>query len=251
MKFCHLFEEMNKLGCDCVVTGHYAQIGYDKDKGRYLLKKAADISKDQTYVLYTLTQYQLEHIRFPLGDMEKSKTREKAHESGFRNADKHDSQDICFVPDGDYVAFMERYRRKEYEPGDFVDREGKVLGRHKGYVHYTIGQRRGLGIAAAYPLYVVDIRPDTNTVVLGKNEELFSRELIANRINLISVPRIEGQMRVKAKIRYRHKEQDAVVIQLDEDTIKVVFDEPQRAITKGQAVVMYDGDVVVGGGTII
>ena len=150
-----------------------------------------------------------------------------------------------------FAAFMERYRNKKYEPGDFIDKDGNVLGKHKGYVHYTIGQRRGLGIAAAHPLYVVDIRPETNTVVLGKNEDLFEKELTANRINLISVPRIEGAMRVKAKIRYRHKETFATVTQIDDDTIKVIFDQPQRAITKGQAVVLYDGDIVVGGGTII
>ena len=251
MKFDHLIDKMKELDCDVVVTGHYAQIEYDKERDRYLLKKAVDESKDQSYVLYTLTQYQLEHIRFPLGGMDKSTTRNIAHEHGFKNAEKHDSQDICFVPDGDYVSFMERYRNKKYEPGDFIDKDGNVLGKHKGYVHYTIGQRRGLGIAAAHPLYVVDIRPETNTVVLGKNEDLFEKELTANRINRISVPRIEGAMRVKAKIRYRHKETFATVTQIDDDTIKVVFDQPQRAITKGQAVVLYDGDIVVGGGTII
>ena len=251
MKFSHLFEKMKQLDCDVVVTGHYAGIDYDKASGRYLLKKAADPSKDQSYVLYCMTQEQLAHTRFPLGNYKKDETRRIAEDQGFRNAKKHDSQDICFVPDGDYVSFMERYRGKTYPPGDFIDKDGNVLGRHKGYVHYTIGQRRGLGIAAEHPLYVVDIRPDTNTVVLGKNEDLFSRELIANKINLISVAKIDQPMRVKAKIRYRHKEQDATVVQIDEDTIKVVFDEPQRAITKGQAVVLYDNDVVVGGGTIL
>ena len=251
MKFCHLFKKMEELGCDCVVTGHYARIEYDDSRKRYLLKKATDSGKDQSYVLYTLTQYQLEHVRFPLGEMAKSQTRDVAQAQGFRNAGKHDSQDICFVPDGDYVAFMERFRNKTYPAGDFVDKNGNILGRHKGYVHYTIGQRRGLGIAAEHPLYVVEIDPENNRVVLGSNDELFSSELTANRINLISVEKIEGSMRVKAKIRYRHREQDATVTQLDDDTIKVVFDEPQRAITRGQAVVLYDGDIVVGGGTII
>ncbi|MCR5283182.1 MAG: tRNA 2-thiouridine(34) synthase MnmA [Lachnospiraceae bacterium] len=251
MKFYHLFEKMKALDCDVVVTGHYARIDYDDNAGRYLLKKALDPSKDQSYVLYCMTQEQLAHTRFPLGTYKKDETRSIAEGEGFRNAKKHDSQDICFVPDGDYVSFMERYRGKTYPEGDFIDQDGNVLGRHKGYVHYTIGQRRGLGIAAEHPLYVVDIRPETNTVVLGKNEDLFSTELIANRINLISVARIDAPMRVKAKIRYRHGEQAATVTQLDEDTIKVVFDTPQRAITKGQAVVLYDEDVVVGGGTIL
>ena len=251
LKFGHLLEKMREYDCDVIVTGHYAQIGYDNISGRYLLKKAADESKDQSYVLYTLSQYQLEHIRFPLGSLSKAEARDIAAGQGFINAHKSDSQDICFIPDGDYVAFMERYRNRKYVPGDFVDMDGNVLGRHKGFVHYTIGQRKGLGIAAGHPLYVVDIRPETNTVVLGSNEDLFSKELIADRINLISVNKIDGQMRVKAKIRYRHREQDATVTQLGEDRIKVVFDEPQRAITKGQAVVLYDGDVVVGGGTII
>jgi len=251
MKFYHLFKKMEELGCELVVTGHYARISKDEKTGRYLLMKAKDLSKDQSYVLYSMNQYQLAHVMFPLGDMDKTMTRELAGKQGFRNADKHDSQDICFVPDGDYVAFMERYRNKKYPEGNFIDKEGNVIGRHKGYVHYTIGQRRGLGIAAEHPLYVVDINPKTNTVTLGKNEDLFKTELVADRINLISVPRIDGQMRIKAKIRYRHTEQPATVTQLDEDTIKVVFDEPQRAITRGQAVVLYDGDIVVGGGTII
>ena len=250
MKFGYLFDQMKKLGCDCLATGHYARTDYDSSTGRYLLKKALDDTKDQSYVLYTLTQYQLEHIRFPLGNMTKDHTRQVAYENGFKNADRKDSQDICFVPDGDYVAFMERYRNKHYPEGDFVDRNGNVLGRHKGYVHYTIGQRKGLGVAAGHPIFVVDIDPVNNRVILGENEELFKSELIANDINLISVSKIEGDMRVKAKIRYRHKEQPATVTQIGEDTIRVVFDEPQRAITKGQAVVMYDGDVVVGGGTI-
>ena len=250
MKFGHLFDQMEKLGCDCLATGHYARVEYDGSIGRYLLKKALDDAKDQSYVLYTLTQYQLEHIRFPLGDITKDSARQIASKNGFANADRKDSQDICFVPDGDYVAFMERYRNKHYPEGDFVDRDGNVLGRHKGYVHYTIGQRKGLGVAMGHPVFVVDIDPVNNRVILGENEELFKSELIADNINLISVPKIEKDMRIKAKIRYRHKEQPATVTQIDEDTIRVVFDEPQRAITKGQAVVMYDGDVVVGGGTI-
>lgn len=251
MKFDYLLEEMAKLQCDKIVTGHYVRVAYDEKSGRYLLKKALDASKDQSYVLYMLTQEQLSHTIFPLGEYAKADIRKFAGDHGFVNANKGDSQDICFVPDGDYVCFMERFMNKEYKPGKFVDREGNVLGEHRGFVHYTIGQRHGLGISAAHPLYVVDIIPETNQVVVGKNEDLFKRELIATDVNLISVPEIVGEMRVKARIRYSQKEQSATVVALDDNTIRVTFDEPQRAITKGQAVVMYDGDVVVGGGRII
>ena len=251
MKFDYLLEEMKKLDCDYIVTGHYVRVEYNESTGRYVLKKALDSTKDQSYVLYMLTQEQLAHTQFPLGEFTKTHIRELAEADGFVNAKKHDSQDICFVPDGDYVGFMERFTGKSYEEGNFIDRDGNVLGKHKGYVHYTIGQRHGLGISAAYPLYVLDILPETNEVVVGRNEDLFRRELIATNVNLISGDKIEGEMRVKARIRYSQKEQPATVTALDDNTIKVVFDEPQRAITKGQAVVMYDGDNVVGGGMII
>ena len=249
-KFHHLFDKMEKLGCDCIVTGHYARIEYDRSVGRYLLKKGEDPAKDQSYVLYTMTQDQLAHTRFPIGDISKDEVRRIAEEMGFVNAHKHDSQDICFVPDGDYAAFMERYRKRTYPKGDFVDRQGNVLGRHKGYIRYTIGQRKGLGISAEHPWYVVAIDPRTNTVTLGEDRDLFQRELWADRINLISVEKIETPMRIKAKIRYRQTEQPAVAEQVG-DRLKITFDEPQRAITKGQAVVMYQGEVVVGGGVIL
>ena len=249
-KFGHLMEKMEKLGCDVVVTGHYAQTGYDEASGRWFLKKGLDPSKDQSYVLYTMTQSELSHIRFPLGAFTKEEVRRIAEENGFVNAKKHDSQDICFVPDGDYAGFMERFRGASYPEGDFVDREGHILGRHKGYVRYTVGQRRGLGIAAAYPLYVLEVRPEDNVVVLGREEELYQREFFAERVNLISVDEIREPIRVCAKIRYRHREQPATVYAAGEDRIRVVFDEPQRAITRGQAAVLYQGDVVVGGGVI-
>ncbi|MCR4739011.1 MAG: tRNA 2-thiouridine(34) synthase MnmA [Lachnospiraceae bacterium] len=251
LKFDHLYSKMDEAGCDVLVTGHYAMITYDEEKKRYLLHKARDAKKDQSYVLYMLTQEMLSRICFPLGEYTKDEIRKIAAENGFVNAQKHDSQDICFVPDGKYGEFLERYRKTTYPEGDFKDKEGRVLGRHKGYVRYTIGQRKGLGISAECPLYVTDIDPVSNTVTLGKNEDLFSNELIAGNINLISVDRIDEPMRVKAKIRYRQTEQPATVIMTDEDHIKVTFDEPQRAITKGQAAVFYDGDTVVGGGTII
>ncbi len=249
-KFFYLYKKLEELGLDLIVTGHYVRVEYDDKSGRYLLKKAVDLSKDQSYVLYMLTQEQLAHTRFPLGELEKTQVRKIAEKLGFVNANKGDSQDICFVPDGDYVGFMERYRNKRYEPGEFVDRDGKVFGMTKGYVHYTIGQRKGLGISAANPLYVTEIKPKENVVVLGSNEDLYSDTLIAGNVNFISVPSIDEPMRIKAKIRYRQTEQPATLYSYGHDMIKVVFDEPQRAITPGQAVVMYDGDTVVGGGTI-
>ena len=251
LKFEYLYNRAKELGYDYVVTGHYAQIKYDASIDRYLLSKAVDASKDQSYVLYSLTQEQLAHTQFPLGCMPKSKTREIAEQQGFINAKKHDSQDICFVQNGNYAEFIEDYTKKTYPEGNFVDIHGNILGRHKGIIRYTIGQRKGLGLSLKEPMYVMEINTTDNTVVLGRDADLFTDTLIANDINLISDPRIDGEMRVKAKVRYRHTEQPATVTQIGDDTIKVVFDEPQRAITKGQAVVLYDGDIVVGGGTIV
>lgn len=251
MKFEKLYYQAKELYCDYVVTGHYAIIEYDNTLKRYLLKKAVDPSKDQSYVLYSMTQVQLAHTLFPLGGMPKSHTREIAEAHGFVNAKKHDSQDICFVMNGSYAEFIEQYTGKQYPEGNFVDTHGNILGTHKGIIRYTIGQRKGLGLALKEPMYVSKIDVENNTVVLSRDCELYSDTLIANNINLISVPKIDTPMHVKAKVRYRHTEQPATVTQLDNDTISVKFDEPQRAITKGQAVVLYDGDIVVGGGTII
>jgi tRNA-specific 2-thiouridylase len=250
LKFEKLFQRAKELDYDYVVTGHYAQIAYDEASGRYLLKKAVDDTKDQSYVLYSLTQEQLAHVQFPLGGMRKTEAREIAEEQGFINARKHDSQDICFVQNGSYADFIENYREKHYPEGDFVDKDGNVLGTHKGIIRYTVGQRKGLGISLKEPMYVMGVDPVKNTVKLGRNEDLFTTTLTATDVNLISVARITEPMRVKAKVRYRHQEQWATVTQMDEDTIQVVFDEPQRAITAGQAVVLYDGDIVVGGATI-
>lgn len=250
LKFGKLFLRMRELQRDYIVTGHYARVERDEKSGRYLLKKGMDIAKDQSYVLYDLTQEQLAHVRFPLGSYTKKEIREIAQEHGFMNADKPDSQDICFVPDGDYAAAIARFTGEMLPPGDFVDREGRVLGRHEGIEHYTIGQRRGLRLAAGSRIYVTDICPDTNTVVLGKNEDLFHRELTAEKVNLISCERIADPIRVKAKIRYRHREEPAVAWQTEDGLLHLRFDVPQRAITKGQAVVLYDGDTVVGGGRI-
>lgn len=250
MKFEKLFDEGARMGCDCVATGHYARIEYNEEKGRYILKKALDETKDQSYVLYSLTQAQLSRAMFPLGEMTKDETRALAEKAGFINADKGDSQDICFVKNEMYYDFIERTQNKTYPEGDFVTVDGKILGKHKGIIRYTVGQRKGLGIAYTSPLYVVGVDPEENKVILGSNEDLFTNSLIAKNINLISVAEIKEPMRVTAKVRYRHTAQPATVTQLDENTIKVIFDEPQRAITKGQSVVLYDGDIVVGGGII-
>ena len=251
IKFSGMYQKAMELDADCIVTGHYARIEFDEKSGRYLLKKALDSSKDQSYVLYSLTQEQLAHTKFPLGELEKSNVRIIAEENGFINAHKKDSQDICFVPDGDYVSFIEKYTGKKYPCGEFVDVNGNVLGEHKGIIGYTIGQRKGLGLSLPQPMYVCRKCLDTNRVVLTTGEELFSSSLDAVDLNLISVPRIEGKMRVNARVRYNQKEQPATVMQTSENTIHVEFDIPQRAITAGQAVVLYDGETVVGGATII
>lgn len=251
IKFEKLMQRAEELEFDCVVTGHYAIIEYNNETGRYLLKKSVDITKDQSYVLYSLTQKQLSKTLFPLGGMTKENVRKLAEELGLINANKHDSQDICFVPDGDYAKFIEQYTGKTYPNGDFVDESGKVLGEHKGIIRYTVGQRKGLGLALPHPMYVKEKDLENNKVILCENSGLFSKELYATDINLISCDKITEPLKIKARVRYNQPEQSATVEQIDENTIRVVFDEPQRAISKGQAVVLYDGDYVVGGGTII
>ena len=248
LKFERLYERARILGCDAIVTGHYARA--KQENGRWLLKKSLDESKDQSYVLYSLTQEQLAHTRFPLGALHKSETRRIAEEQGFYNADKPDSQDICFVPDGDYAAFIARYTGHSCPAGDFVDEDGRILGRHKGIVHYTVGQRKGLGIAADAPLYVKQIDAAANRVVLSGNGALFSRELTANDFNWIAYDVPPRELRASARVRYHQREQAATVTVLKDGRVHLVFDEPQRAITPGQAVVLYDGDTVLGGGTI-
>ena len=250
IKFERLMHRMAELEMDYVVTGHYARIVYSESLGRYLLKKAIDSTKDQSYVLYSLTQHQLKHTLFPLGGLNKTEVRAIAEENNFINAKKHDSQDICFVPDGKYAEFIENYTCKKYEHGDFVDKQGNLLGEHKGIIRYTIGQRKGLGLALPEPMYVCEKDLINNKVILGRNDDLFSRELYADNINLISCEKIDGQIRVNAKVRYNQKEQPAAAEQIG-DKLHIVFDEPQRAICSGQAVVLYDGDIVVGGATII
>ena len=234
---------------DAVATGHYAKIEKDAN-GRFLLKKAADASKDQSYVLYSLSQEQLSRSLFPLGDLTKNEVREIAESQGFVNARKRDSQDICFIPDGDYVSFIKRFTGETFKKGNFIDMQGNVLGQHEGIIKYTVGQRKGLGIALGEPMYVLEKSVENNTVTLAKNSELFKNELTASKINLIACDKIDSPVRIKAKIRYNQPEQPATVVQTDDDTLLVRFDEPQRAISKGQSLVLYDGDTVVGGGII-
>jgi len=248
MKFEKLFDRARLLGCDYVVTGHYARI--EKGEDGYLLKKALDESKDQSYVLYSLTQEQLAQTLFPLGDLRKSETRRLAEENGLVNADKPDSQDICFVPDGDYAAVIRHHTGRTPEPGPFVDRDGKVLGTHKGIIHYTIGQHRGLGLSLPEAMYVTKIDPAANTVTLGRPEELLRRTARVRDFHWISGKAPTGPLRCKAKIRYRQTEQWATVTPLGEDRAALCFDEAQRAITPGQAAVLYDGDTVLGGGEL-
>lgn len=249
IKFGAMLDYAIKNGMDYIATGHYARIEKNHE-GRYLLRKAADESKDQTYVLYSLTQEQLSRVLFPLGELSKNEVRAIADEQGLVNAHKRDSQDICFVPDGDYAAFIESYTGESFPRGAFVDRDGNKLGEHKGIIRYTIGQRKGLGIALGAPAFVCAKNVDDNTVLLGKNEDLFSKILTAHSVNLITCDSIDVPMRVYAKVRYNQKEQPATVISIGEGRIKVEFDEPQRAISKGQSVVLYDNDTVVGGGII-
>lgn len=250
LKFDKMFHRMKEIERDYIVTGHYARVEYDQERQRYILKKAVDETKDQSYVLYMLNQEQLAHVRFPLGSLRKDEVREIAGRHGFINAAKHDSQDICFVPDGDYAGFIEKYTDKKSVEGDFTDKDGHVLGRHKGIIHYTVGQRRGLGISSDKRLYVCRISKEDNKVILGENKDLFSRELTAAEVNLISCESISSPIQVKAKIRYNHKEQPAQAWQTPDGKLHVRFQEPQRAVTRGQAVVLYDGEEVVGGGVI-
>lgn len=248
MKFSELYRRSLELGCDKVVTGHYARIR--KCDNGYQLLKGLDDNKDQSYVLYAMTQQELEHTDFPLGELSKDKVREIAESNDFINANKPDSQDICFVPDGDYVSALKRFTGKEYEPGDFVDADGNVLGKHKGIVGYTIGQRKGLGISAAHPLYVTKLDVPNNKVVLGKNEDLFSKDVYVKDINWIGPDELPEKFSCKAKVRYRMTEQPCEVEKTGPTSAKIIFDEPQRAITPGQSAVFYDGEVVLGGGII-
>ena len=250
LKFDVLLQRALLLGCDHVVTGHYARIRYDEISGRYLLYKAIDSAKDQSYFLACLNQHQLAHARFPLGELTKEQVRMIAEEQELITARKRDSQDICFVPDGDYVAFLKRYTGKQYPVGAFLDLQGAVVGKHQNAVAYTLGQRKGLGLAMGEPVYVCAKDMVANTVTIGPNEALFAKTLYAKDCNWLPFPDLTEPIRVLAKIRYRHTEQPATVYPEQNGMIRVVFDEAQRAITPGQAVVLYDEDMVIGSGTI-
>ena len=256
LKFDQLLIVAQQIGADALATGHYARTAYDERRGRWLLKRATDTSKDQTYFLFGLTQEQLSRTIFPLGEMTKPAVRELARDHGLALAEKPDSQEICFVPGGDYKKFLDAYLADQGETlpdtsGQLVTASGEVVGEHGGIHNFTVGQRKGLGVATGSPLYVIQINGDTHQVVVGGQDELYSPTLRTHRTNLISVDDLHQPMRVTAKIRHRHEAAPAAIEKSGADEVLVTFDEPQRAITPGQAAVFYDGDVVVGGGWIM
>lgn len=251
MKFSKLMEAAEAMGLCYVATGHYARVDQDPRSGRWLLKKALDAGRDQSYFLYTLTQRQLSRICFPLGGMEKRQVRELAERLGFVNAQRKDSQDICFIPDGDYGAFIESYTGKSFSAGDFLDQEGRTVGQHRGAARYTLGQRKGLGLSLGEPVYVCGKDMAANTVTVGPERALYAREILVEDLNWIAVEGLDESMRVNAKTRSRQREQEAELFPETGGRVRIVFDQPQRAVTPGQAAVFYDGDSVVGGGTIV
>lgn len=250
VKFEGLLRKALALGAEFVATGHYARIGYNDKLGRYTLRKGIDQTKDQSYALYHLNQDTLKHFLMPLGDYTKVKTRELAAEFGLSVANKPESQEICFVPNDDYKGFLAEKSPDALKPGNIVDIHGQVVGQHQGLPLYTIGQRKGLGIAAGKPLYVVNLDFDKNQVIVGSNEDVFSSELIADDLNFITIDSLENPIAVSAKIRYGSHEGTSIVTPLANGSVHVKFDRPQRAITPGQSVVFYDGDLVIGGGII-
>lgn len=250
VKWESLLHKSLAIGADYIATGHYARI-QRLPNGRYTICCSGVARKDQTYALYNLTQQQLQHTLFPIGEYDKSRIREIAEEAGLQVAHKPDSQEICFVPDGDYASFIERETGVPERQGNFVNQAGEILGRHKGISHYTVGQRKGLGIALGVPVFVTEIRPDTDEVVLGTGQDVFTGQLTANSLNCMAVDHFEKGQRVLAKIRYNHEGAPAVIADAGEDRIRLSFDEPVRAVTPGQAVVLYEGDYVLGGGTIV
>lgn len=250
LKFGIMLEGALAQGCDGIVTGHYARIVKDPETGRSFLYKALDTAKDQTYFLYGLTQHQLSHCHFPLGGLTKPQVRQLAEELGLLNARKKDSQDICFVPGGDYMAFLENYRSAEYPRGNFLDMDGNTVGTHRGAVAYTLGQRKGLGLAMGEPVYVCGKDMQANTVTVGPNDALFSPALLANDLNWIPFESLTQPLKASAKIRHSQKEYPCTVYPLEDGSVRVVFEQSQRAVSPGQAVVFYQGDLVLGGGTI-
>ena len=244
-----LLNRSRAIGADYIATGHYAQV-CQLDNGRYTLGRAKGGEKDQTYALYSLTQEQLAHTLMPVGAYDKGRIREIAQELGLRVADKPDSQDICFVPDGDYASYIREYTGRESVPGNFVLADGTVVGQHKGIIHYTVGQRKGLGLSMGMPVFVLEIRPETNEIVVGPAENALTRTVRADQVNFMAIPDLTAPRRVWAKIRYNHRGAWCTVEKTGEDEILCTFEEPQRAVTPGQAVVLYEDDCVLGGGTI-
>lgn len=245
-----LLKRSMEIGADFIATGHYARI-IQLPNGRYTIQKSVTDAKDQTYALYNLTQDQLAHTLMPVGDYSKAEIRKIATEIGLLVANKPDSQDICFIPDNDYAKFIHENTNQEIKEGNFVDLQGNILGKHKGITNYTVGQRKGLNLSMGKPVFVVEIRPETNEVVIGDNNDVFAPVLYANKLNFMSIEDLEEDMEVYVKIRYSHKGAKAIIRKIDRDLLECVFEEPQRAITPGQAVVFYENDYVVGGGSII
>jgi tRNA-specific 2-thiouridylase len=256
LKFDQLLIVAQQIGAERVATGHYARVAFDETRGRWLLKRPADQSKDQTYFLFGLTQEQLSRTIFPLGDMTKPEVRELARQHGLALAEKPDSQEICFVPGGDYKRFIDAYLAEQGEAlpdtaGELLTTNGEVIGEHGGVHNFTVGQRKGLGVATGSPLYVIQISGANKQVIVGGEEHLYSRTLRARRVNLVAVAELREPMRVAVKIRHRHEPATATIERVGDDEILATFDEPQRAITPGQAAVFYDGEIVVGGGWIV
>ena len=250
VKWESLLQRSLSIGADYIATGHYARI-VKLPNGRYTLRKSATLAKDQTYALYNLTQEQLQRTLMPVGEYSKEEIRKIAEDIQLQVANKPDSQDICFVPDGDYAGFIEKTAGKQVQKGNFVTADGTVLGEHKGIIHYTVGQRKGLGLALGYPAFVLEIRPETNEVVIGTHEESMAKSLRAGNLNFMSIEDLAEPQRVFTKIRYNHRGVWATIEKTGEDEILCTFEEPQRAVTPGQAVVFYDGEYVLGGGTIL
>lgn len=251
IKFGYFYQKAKELGCDYIATGHYARVEYSEKYDRYVLKKSKEEKKDQTYFLYTIPKEKISSLIFPLQDFaSKEEIRKIAAEYELETAKKKDSQEICFIPNNDYKLFLKDYINTEKQ-GKIIHKDGEVLGKHNGITNYTIGQRKGLGIAYKEPLYVIKLDKENNNVIVGSEEDLYTKELYAKDINLLLTENIEEPIKVKAKIRYRSKESDATIYQMENNKIKVIFDEPQRAITPGQSVVFYNDDIVFGGGKII
>jgi len=250
IKFEDFLNRVLALDAQYMATGHYARISFDKIRERYIIRKAIDQKKDQTYVLYNLTQFQLKHTLMPLGEYTKDQVRAIAKEIGLAVADKPDSQEICFIPKNDYKQFLKEKVPNKIKPGPFLDTEGNKIGEHKGLAYYTVGQRKGLGLAMGKPVYVVDLDAENNAVIIGNEYEVLGKELLASELNFIPFDKLEKPMKVTAKIRYTAPEKEAIIIPERADSIRLIFNKPERAITPGQSVVFYDGDLLIGGGII-